>query len=92
MPFVYKPFQGRSGTGTKQFGEAQQALCYAEGSVKVISSNNGKDVISTTQLYVNGTVPIKELDNVLFEGKESEVKSIGFFYRNGGVDLKMVYL
>ena len=92
LPFTYKPFTGRSGTGTKQYAGAQSGLCYAEGSVKVVSNNEGKEVVSNKQLYVDGTSPIKELDNVLFEGRETEVKAIGYFYRNGLVDMKVVYI
>ena len=92
LPFVFRPCIGRSGTGTKQFAANESGLCYAEGSVKVVKDAQGKEVVSTKQLYVDGNSSIKELDNVVFEGRESEIKSIGYFYRNGGVDLKVVYL
>ena len=62
------------------------------GKVEVITNKDGKEVVSAKQLYVEGTNPIKELDNVIFEGSEIEVKAIGYFYRNGIVDIKVVYL
>lgn len=92
IPFVYKPCTGRTGTGAKQFAANVSGLCYAEGSVKVVKDNQGKEVVSTKQLYVDGNSTISELDNVVFEGRESEIKSIGYFYRNGVVDMKVVYL
>jgi hypothetical protein len=92
LPFVFRPCIGRSGTGTKQFAANESGLCYAEGSVKVVKDAQGKEVVSTKQLYVDGNSSIKELDNVVFEGRESEIKAIGYFYRNGLVDMKVVYL
>ena len=92
IPFEYRPFVKRSGTGAKEYEPIGTGLCYAEGSVKVVSNKEGKEVVSNKQLYVDGTHPIKELDNVLFEGRETEVKAIGYFYRNGLVDMKVVYL
>ena len=92
LPFSYKPFLSRSGTGSKQFGTKVQSKCYAAGKVEVITNKDGKEVVSARQLYVEGTNPIKELDNVIFEGSEIEVKAIGYFYRNGIVDIKVVYL
>lgn len=92
LPFVFRPYIGRSGTGTKQYAANESGLCYAEGSVKIVKDAQGKEVVSTMQLYVDGNSPIKELDNVVFEGRESEIKAIGYFYRNGRVDMKVVYL
>ena len=43
-------------------------------------------------LFVPGDCVIAELDNVIFEGKETEVKAISYFYRNGVPDIKVVYL
>lgn len=92
LPFTIKPCLGRDGTGTKQFDTSVSAFCYAEGQVKVITSSAGKEVVSMLQLYVDGTQPIKETDNVVFESRETEIKAIGYFYRNGVVDIKVVYL
>jgi hypothetical protein len=92
LPYSYKVYLGRSGTGAKQFSDTVTGLCYATGEVKIIKDNDGKEAVSTKQLYVDGTVPIVALDNVLFEDSESEIQSIGFFYRNGIVDIKVVYL
>lgn len=32
------------------------------------------------------------MDNIIFEGNETEISAIGYFYRNGVVDLKVVYI
>ncbi len=92
MTFFYKPYIGRTGTGDKKYGYIQEAKCYAEGSVKVVKNNAGTEVLSTTQLYVNGDVDIKELDMVSFNGTESEVKAVSTFYAKGKAQIKVVYL
>jgi hypothetical protein len=92
LSFSYKPYLSRNGTGAKQFGNEVQGKCYATGKIEVTTNNEGKEVVSAKQLYVDGNNPIKELDNVIFEGTETEVKAIGYFYRNGVVDIKVVYL
>ena len=92
LSFIIKPCLGRDGTGTKQFDTSVPALCYAEGEIKSITNAAGKEVVSMKQLYVDGAQAIKVTDNVVFEDYESEIKAIGYFYRNGVVDMKVVYL
>lgn len=92
MTFTYKPYIGRTGTGDKKYGDIQEAECYAEGSVKVVKNDAGTEVLSTTQLYVNGDVDIKELDLVSFNGTESEVKAVSTYYAKGKAQIKVVYL
>lgn len=89
---VRKPYIKRSGTGTKTFGEPVSMNCYAEGKVQVVTNKEGKEVVSNKILYVDGPTEIDELDNVVFEGRETEIKAIGYFYRGGQVDIKLVYL
>jgi hypothetical protein len=92
LPLTIKPCIGRNGTGTKSFGTSITTVCYAEGEVKIITDAAGKEVVSMKQLYVDGTQAIKETDNVIFEGRETEIRSIGYFYRDGIVDIKVVFL
>ncbi len=92
LPFIIRPYIKRNGTGTKIFGDNINKLCYAEGKVQSITNKEGKEIKSMKQLYVDGTMPITELDNIVFEGRESEIQAIGYFYRNGIVDIKVVYL
>jgi len=89
---VRKPYIKRSGTGAKTFGEPANMNCYAEGKVQVVTNKEGKEVVSNKILYVDGSTEIEELDNVIFEGRETEIKAIGYFYRGGQVDMKLVYL
>lgn len=92
VPFQIKPFISRSGSGAKQFGDTLDVLCYPESDVKIVTDENGAEVVSTTQLYVDGSVPIKVTDDVVFENETRPVHRVNSFYRNGTVDLKVVYL
>lgn len=92
LPVIIKPCSGRTGTGTKTFIESISTVCYAEGKVEVVTNSIGKEIVSMKRLYMDGNSSISELDNVIFEGKEVEVQAIGYFYRNGVVDIKVVYL
>ena len=92
VPFQYRPFIKRSGAGTKQFGDAVDALCYPVGEVKLVTDRGGAEVVSSTQLYLFGTENISIKDNVIFEGEERPILRINSFYREGVVDIKVVYL
>lgn len=92
LPAQIKPFLKRDGTGTKIYGDPVDILCYAEGRVQVVTDNTGTEVVSTSQLYVDGPTAISVLDCVVFEGIEKSIKSITTFYRNGKPDIKVVYL
>lgn len=92
LPAQIKPFIKRNGTGTKLYGDAVDIKCYAEGNVTTVTDNKGAEVISNKQLYIDGSVPVTELDCIIFENSEHSIKSINTFYRNGKPDLKVVYL
>lgn len=92
VPFQIKPFKGRSGAGTKLFEDSVDALCYPESDVKLVTDASGAEVVSTSQLYVPGDCPIKSTDDVLFENEVRPVKRISAYYRNGVVDIKVVYI
>jgi len=92
VPYVIKPFVKYSGAGTKQFGADITSLCYPVGDVKLVTNTDGSEVTSTTQLYVDGAESIKVTDNVFFAGEERPILRITEYYRDGSVDLKVVYL
>lgn len=92
LPAQIKPFIRRNGTGTKLYGDAVDIQCYAEGKVTTVTDNTGTEVVSSKQLYIDGSIAISELDCIIFEGSEKSIKSIGTFYRNGKPDIKVVYL
>ena len=52
VPYTIKPFIKRTGTGTKQFDNDINSLCYPVDDVKLVTNEAGSEVTSTTQLYV----------------------------------------
>lgn len=92
LPATIIPFDRRTGTGAKIFGAPVDIKCYAEGSMKVVTNAAGSEIVSSKQLYVDGTVEVKELDNIIFEGVERPVQAISTYYMNGVPNVKVVYL
>ena len=92
IPYQIKPFDRRTGTGTKIFKDTVDALCYPKSDNELVTDSKGAEVVSTTQLYIDGSTTISVLDNVIFEGEERPIKRIATFYRNGVPDIKVVYL
>ena len=92
LPAQIKPFLKRDGTGTKIYADPVAIKCYAEGKVQVVTDSNGAEVVSTSQLYVDGPTEVSVLDCVIFEGVEKSIRNITTYYRNGLPDLKVVYL
>lgn len=92
VPYTIKPFLKRTGSGTKQFGDEIPSLCYPVGDVKLITNDEGSEVTSTTQLFVDGSENIKVTDNVIFNGEERPVLRIASYYIDGAPDIKVVYL
>ena len=74
------------------YSDPQDALCYPVGDTKLVTSTSGAEVTSMSQLYIDGDVPITVKDSVVFEGEERPVLRISNYYRNGKVDLKVVFL
>lgn len=89
---IIKPFVGRSATGDKLFGESHTEMCYPQGEVNIVRNWQGVEVVSHNHLYFDGSVNITKLDNVIFEGEELPVQAISNFYRNGKIDIRVVYV
>lgn len=92
VPFTIRPFVKRNGAGSKVFDADVAAKCYPESDVKLIVDNAGAEAVSTTQLYVEGSLTIKVTDEVTFENETRPIQRINTFYRNGIPDIKVVYL
>lgn len=92
VPYTIRPFIGRTGAGTKQFGTDISSMCYPVGDVKLVTNEAGSEVTSTTQLYVDGSENIKVTDNVVFNGEERPILRIVSYYLAGVPDIKVVYL
>lgn len=92
VPYVIRPFVKYSGSGTKQFGTDINSFCYPVGDVKLVTDTYGAEITSTTQLYVDGSEPIRATDNVVFAGEERPIHRIVDYYRDGVPDVRVVYL
>lgn len=92
VPVTVKPYEKRSATGDKVFGEPYEILCYPQGEVNIVRNWQGVEVVSHNHLYVDGSTVITKLDSVVFEGEELSVQAISTFYRNGVPDIKVVYI
>lgn len=92
IPISIKPFEKRSGTGGKVFGEPYEAKCYPHAEVNIVRNWQGVEVVSNTKLYLEGDTAITKLDSVVFEGEELPVQAISVYYRDGKPDLKVVYV
>lgn len=92
VSYTIKPFIKRDGAGTKVFGDDIKSLCYPVCDVKLVTNTDGSEVTSTTQLYVPGTEVIKPTDEVVFNGETRPIQRITDYYRNGVVDIRVVYL
>lgn len=92
VPVIIRPFTGRSGTGDRLFGEPHTELCYPVGEVNIVRNWQGVEVVSNSKLYMDGTVKVSEFDNILFEGKDRPVQAISNYYRDGKIDLRVVYV
>jgi hypothetical protein len=92
VPVTVKPFLKRTGAGDKMFGTPYTIHVYPVSKEEKVRNAGGVEIISNSQLYVDGSTVIHRLDNVLFEGDELPIQAIHVFYRNGVPDLKVVYL
>ena len=92
VPVTVKPYLKRSATGDKVFGDSYEVLCYPQGEVNIVRNWQGVEIVSHNHLYMHGDTPITKLDNVIFEGEDLPVQAISTFYRDGVVDIKVVYI
>ena len=92
VPVVVKPYVRRSATGDKIFGPSYEVMCYPQGEVNIVRNWQGVDVVSHNHLYIDGSIQITKLDNVVFEDEELPVQAISVYYRDGKPDIKVVYV
>lgn len=93
LPLEIFVYTGSSGTGAKKFLlESVHVKCDAEGSVTLVKNSKGVEVVSTRKLYVDGSVLINPLDEVMFDNIRSEVITVTAYYTKGKADIKVVYI
>ena len=92
VPYQYRPFLKYNGAGVRQLGDPVDSMCYPVGDTKFATDVSGAQKVSTMQLYVPGTENINVNDTVVIAGEERAIYRITSYYREGTVDLKVVYL
>lgn len=92
VPVEVKPFVGRTATGDKKFGESYTMMCYPQGEVNIVRNWQGVEVVSHNHLHVDGKEPVTKMDHIIFEGEDLPVQAISSFYRDGEIDIKVVYI
>lgn len=91
--FVLKSYTGQDGAGDKSYGNPVNKLCYPVRKTELVVSVEGKQLVSTTQLYIDSTEQITESDEILFEStKYRPVQAISKYYDKGVFSLWVVYI
>lgn len=86
------------GAGDNSYSSAIALRCYTVVKNEVVTNSSGVEVISTTQVYLDGDdARVKALkDSTLFildgETKKNTVKAFNDFYEYGRLSLRVVYL
>ena len=101
IPYGRKVFIKSGPTGARIFEKEPddeetdrivQGVCYPVGEMEQISDFRGSLVVSSTKLYIPGSIELNVQDSIIFEGREQTIHKIAIFYRNGVPDVKVVYL
>lgn len=91
-PVLLKHFIRRDGAGNKLFSSTEEVGAYIVSNDEVVVDSKGAEVVSKTQVYLDGTINISKLDNVVLFGEEYEIRSLSTFFWNSSPDVKVVYI
>ena len=92
IPIIIKVFDKRTGTGAKLFNGSLETNCYISAEDKVVTNDEGVEVVSNTQVYLDGNINVHTMDCLILNGVEKSIVSIVVHYRKGVPDLKVVYI
>lgn len=87
-----KPYASTNGVGDITYKVVRADMCYVEEKTQVIRDSRNREVVSMTQLFVDGDSLITVLDKIDYNGKYYDVQNISTYYLNGIPDIKVVYL
>lgn len=91
IPATLKIFKGRTGSGSKQYGDPVDIRVYPVGEVKVVTDDKGAEFVSSTQFYVDGNISLRANDIIIFEDEEYIIGRVSSFYRGGRCDIRVGY-
>lgn len=92
LPATYRSYIKRSGSGSKIYGTTTDIKVYVDGRIKVLTDDFGVQFTSSMQFFIDGTCPIKALDEITFNNFVREVKAVRPLYWHDKLDLKVVYV
>lgn len=92
VPIGIKPYVSRDSANHKTFGTVVDALCYPEEKVRKVVNASGDEVISSTTLYMEPSSTISTEDEIIYNNVSCPIKAKGAYYRNGVVDIMVVYV
>lgn len=92
LPATYKEYLKRTGTGSKVYSPVVNNIhVYVDGKIKVLTDDNGVQFTSSMQFFIDGTCPIKTLDEITFGTITREIRAIRPLYWHNKLDMKVVY-
>lgn len=91
-PVTLKHFLRRDGAGNKLFSGTEEIGAYIVTKDEVVVNSKGAEVVSNTQVYIDGATNISKLDNIVLFEEEYEVQSLSTFFWNNTPDIKVVYI
>lgn len=92
LKVYHHAFLSCDGSGDRVYSDGTLMLASIEGSVREVQNREGREVVSSRQLYIEGKYTINEGDKYAFDGEEHLVIATAPFYLDGKKDLWVVYL
>ena len=92
LDITHKPFSYYSNGGTKVFSTSNSIRCYMDGTIKMVNNREGNQVVSNLQLYIKSNTAINIQDSIIVDDTEYDIKALSPYYRNGKLNLLVVYL
>lgn len=93
IPLEIHPYEGVDDRLDVSYGAPIPTTCYAESEIKVVNDTSGKEVVSNTTIYLDGSEVISENDKILYNDKEHLIKALADVRElNGDIALWMVYV
>jgi hypothetical protein len=92
VPLRINTFLSADGAGDKSYSAPVDVLCYPVYMTVKTVNKEGTEIVSNTQLYLDGIVAISTMDTVVLNGTTYVIKHLSGFSRNGVPDIWVVYL
>ena len=94
IPIVLHKFAGFKMSGDKNQDVEKTIYCYITEEVTPIVDKNGKEYVSTTQMYTSEDTIVADMDKIVYNNKSFEIRKLSVYRdgKTGNVDLQVIYL